>query len=327
MGIVEARASLRQRVRDWALRRQGTDAPPFSLTSRRVYILPTAAGWTFAALVAVTFVAGMNYGNGLALVFSFWLASFALVAMVRSQRGLVGARILGIEASPGFAGGHVTIRLLLATERLETGDLRLEPGDNMVASDLDATYPVRGASLELQMRVRRRGRWRMPALRLSSVAPFGLFHTWTWLNIDAGTLVYPRPDGALPVPETDGQDGGDLHSRHGQDELAWLREFREGDSPRQVAWKAYARGAPLLVRDYSGSAARSRDFDFDSLTALDVEARLSQLTRWIMDAQARGDSWVLHLPGAAPLAGTGAEHRAQSLAQLALYGLRPEERA
>ena len=38
------------------------------LTSRRVYILPTRAGWAFAAVLAVTFIAGMNYGNGLALL-------------------------------------------------------------------------------------------------------------------------------------------------------------------------------------------------------------------------------------------------------------------
>jgi uncharacterized protein (DUF58 family) len=92
-----------------------------------------------------------------------------------------------------------------------------------------------------------------------------------------------------------------------------------------VAWKAYARGAPLLVREYHGEGALRREFDFEGLHGLDTEARLSQLARWIVDAHARGESWVLRLPGTPALAGSGAEHRAACLARLALYGA-PEHR-
>src|SRR5690606_5038568 len=86
-------APLRGRLKAWALRRQGRDALPLRLTARRVYILPTTAGWTFALLLGVMFIAGMNYGNGLALLFTFWLAGFALVAMVMTQRVLTTTRI------------------------------------------------------------------------------------------------------------------------------------------------------------------------------------------------------------------------------------------
>jgi uncharacterized protein (DUF58 family) len=123
-----------------------------------------------------------------------------------------------------------------------------------------------------------------------------------------------------PVPETDGEDAGSIQHAHGLDELAWLRDFREGDSPRQVAWKAYARGLPLLVREYHGEGALHREFDFDALAGLDVESRLSQLTQWILEAHARGESWVLRLPGSPPLAGGGPEHLGLCLTRLALHG-------
>jgi uncharacterized protein (DUF58 family) len=122
------------------------------------------------------------------------------------------------------------------------------------------------------------------------------------------------------VPESAGENTGSLRQPHGHDELAWLRDFRAGDSPRQVAWKAYARGAPLLVREYQGEGALQREFDFDSLQGLDTEARLSQLTRWVVDAHARGESWTLHLPGLPSMSGSGAEHCAQCLTRLALHG-------
>jgi uncharacterized protein (DUF58 family) len=105
-----------------------------------------------------------------------------------------------------------------------------------------------------------------------------------------------------------------------QEELAWLRDFREGDSPRQVAWKAYARGAPLLVREYRGTAAAERDFDYSTLAHLDPEARLSQLCKWVVDAERRGEGWTLRLPTAPAYKGVGLAHRDQCLHQLAMFG-------
>jgi uncharacterized protein (DUF58 family) len=315
---------LRAGIRAWALRRQGQDALPLRLLARRVYILPTPAGWTFALLVAVMFIAGMNYGNGLALLFSFWLAGFAFVAMVQTQRSLAGTVLQAVGSEPTFAGDMATWRFDIHG-RTGLGDLRVEcdRGPAPVVEDAGIAH---SGSLLLRLRTEKRGRIRLPVLRLSSTAPFGLFRTWTWLALDASVLVYPRPAGALPVPEAPGHDTGSTQVDHGQDELAWLRDFREGDSPRQIAWKAYARGAPLLVREYRGAAARRREFDFDALAGLDMESRLSQLTQWIVDAAARGESWLLRLPASEPFEGSGIEHRDLCLSRLAVHGL-PERAA
>ncbi|MET0282653.1 MAG: DUF58 domain-containing protein [Steroidobacteraceae bacterium] len=310
--------ALRGRVREWALRRQGADTLPLRLAARRIYIVPTPAGWTFALLIGVMFIAGINYGNGLALLFTFWLTGFALVGMVQTQRTLAGLQLRGVTAMPGFAGETVSLALSVAG-RTALGDLQL--ADSTAASPPSDETSREGA-LTIALPARRRGPWRAPPLRLTCTAPFGLFRTWTWLQLDCDTVVYPHPAGALPVPESPGDDSGGAQAVHGQDELAWLRDFRDGDSPRQVAWKAYARGAPLLVREYQGAAALRREFDFARLPGLDVEARLSQLARWIMEAQARNESWVLQLPEGPAMAGSGAAHRDDCLRRLALHGLR-----
>lgn len=310
---------LSSRLRSWALRRQGKDLLPLLLAPRRVYILPTPAGWTFAVLVAVVFIAGMNYGNGLAMLFSFWLAGFAFVAMVQTQRTLAGLRLQAASGEPVFAGEEAPWRIE-ASSRTALDNLRLDThGGIALAQQAPAGTGHEGA-LRFTLRTQRRGRMRLPVLRITSTAPFGLFRTWAWLDLDAQTLVFPRPAGALPVPQAPGHDLGSTQVEQGQDELAWLRDFREGDSPRQIAWKAYARGAPLLVREYRGAAARRREFSFEALAGLDTEARLSQLTRWIVDAAARGESWVLRLPGVEPLEGSGNDHLARCLRRLALHG-------
>jgi uncharacterized protein (DUF58 family) len=310
---------MRQRLLRWALRRQGQDLLPLRLKPRRIYILPTRTGWVFGLLIAAMFLAGMNYGNGLALLLTFWLAAFALVAMIQTQRGLAGMTVLGASAEHAFAGGEVALTLDLQS--------RIAGVDLAFGAEGVPNGPVRTALPETDDRLTvtlgfttaTRGTWRAPVLQLSTTAPYGLFRTWTWLSLQVDTLVYPQPRGDHPLPELPGPESGSRKLAGSLDELAALRPFREGDSPRQVAWKAYARGAPLLVREYQGHAAATREFDFDALPSWDTELRLSQLSRWIVDAAAQNQRWTLRLPGASAATGAGAEHRRLCLSRLALF--------
>lgn len=308
------------RLLGWALRRQGPDRLPLTLAPRRIYILPTRTGWTFALLLVAMFIAGINYGNGLAQLLTFWLTGFALVAMIRTQRGLAATTLTAASAQAAFAGGVIELTLRFESS-LSARDLQLS-----TAADPAAAHPAAAVgqqSVLLRFPAGRRGRWRAPVLRLQSQAPFGLFRTWCWLQLPVETLVYPQASGRLPLPEAPGADAGAHRHTSGQDELAWLRDFREGDSPRQIAWKAYAHGAPLLVREYHGHAAASRVFDYAALPDLDREGRLSQLTRWIVDSSAQGQTWTLRLPGSVPLTGVDAQHRRRCLELLALFEAAP----
>jgi uncharacterized protein (DUF58 family) len=105
----------------------------------------------------------------------------------------------------------------------------------------------------------------------------------------------------------------------GLDEWQGLRPFREGDSPRQVDWKAYAREAPLLVKEYSPAGSDLCLFDFSRLAVPDLEARLSQLARWVVDAEAHGDRYALALPGLTLAPDRGPAHRHRCLAALAVF--------
>ena len=107
--------------------------------------------------------------------------------------------------------------------------------------------------------------------------------------MEASCLVYPRPDDA-PLP---------LHGRHahpgeasaagtGDEDFAGLRPYQLGDSPRRVAWKASGRGDALLTKQFTGQASEDMWLDWAALPAhLDVEARLSRLTGWVLQADRR----------------------------------------
>jgi uncharacterized protein (DUF58 family) len=315
------RRFLREQFASWARRRQGADALPVSVHYRRIYILPTRAGWSFALLLFCMFIAGLNYSNSVALFLTFWLAGFALVVMHRCHRNLLGVRLTGATLAPTFAGrdGPLDLTLENSASLARYGIEADLVGTATVGTDLGA----RGAGrLQLAVPTAKRGRMRIDRVRLTTQLPFGLLRAWTWVYLPLEMLVYPRLRGALPLPSSGGtKPGGEIRGGADGDEWLGLRAFRDGDSPRQVAWKAYARGAPLLVKEYQSGGAAQHLFDFERLANLDTEKRLEQLTQWVVEAEKRGERYALALPNLNIAADHGAQHRHRCLSALALYGL------
>ena len=309
----------------WIKRRQGTDALPLTLQRRRLYILPTRAGLGFAVLLALMLAAGLNYANSLALFLTFLMGGFALVAMQLCHRNLLGTGLYAAHAAPTFAQRPGTLQLTLTNEGTQAR-FRIESGLGQESTRATSLGAQGRQHLDIPVAAPNRGLVKIERLRLTTTHPFGLFRTWTWVHAPIEMLVYPRPHGSAPMPSQRGRKSGSRSQGHaGADEWQGLRPFRDGDSPRQVDWKAYAREAPLLVKEYSSMGSELRIFGFDSLPNLGIEARLEQIARWIVDAEDSGDRYGLEIPGTHIAPGRGTEHRHRCLAALALYEMERTE--
>lgn len=314
---------LRARAAIWARRRQGEDQLPVPISTRRVYILPTRAGTAFAALLLVMLLAGLNYSNSIALLFTFLLGGFALIAMHLTHRNLVGMTLRGVATVDGFAGEHG--RILVTLENgADTPRIGID-----CETDRTARAPVDVAAggstrADLSLALERRGRVRIDRVRLSTSFPFGLFRVWTYAHLNIDVLAWPIPRGRHePPPEAaSGGISAAVH-RAGDEEWAGLREFRSGDSPRQVAWSAFARGRGLLVKVYEAPVAHQRSFDLASVPGADLETRLEQLAAWVVAAHARGERYGLRLGTREIPPGAGNDHRERCLDALALHGVAP----
>ena len=313
------KATLRRRLGTWARRRQGDDELPVTISARRVYILPTRAGLAFAALAFFMLLAGLNYSNSMALLITFLLAGFGLIAMHLTHRNLVGVNLRAVASVDAFVGEHG--RLLLTLENgADTARLGLDcevEGSERAA----AHVPARGtARADVSLSLTRRGRLTVDRIKLSTAFPFGLFRAWTYVHWRASVLAWPVPRGRREAPpQTSSGGSATAVHRAGDEEWAGLREFRSGDSPRQVAWRAYARGRGLLVKTYQSPAAHQRMFDLATVPG-ELEPRLEQLSAWIVAAHARGERYGLKLGEQSVLPGSGNEHRARCLNGLALHG-------
>jgi uncharacterized protein (DUF58 family) len=232
----------------------------------------------------------------------------------------VGVALRAAAHVDAFVGEHGRVLLTLEnsadTMRLgldcETGD---SPG---VSVDVPPAGTVRA---DLPVTLARRGRTKIDRITLSTSCPFGLFRAWTYAHLQVQLIGWPVPRGRHESPP-EAASGGNAPAVHraGDEEWSGLRDFRDGDSPRQVAWGAYARGRGLLVKTYQSSAARHRMFDLAAVPGANLESRLEQLSAWIVAAHARGEQYGLKLGEQTVAPGGGIEHRARCLNGLALFG-------
>jgi uncharacterized protein (DUF58 family) len=138
--------------------------------------------------------------------------------------------------------------------------------------------------------------------------------------------VYPRPDpGAGPLPLDARSIGQGNIPIRGDEEFQSLRAYKPGDTPRQIAWKALARGQGLLVKEFGATASADLWLDFEMLKGLPVEEILSRLTWWVLEAERAQVPYGLKLPGQSFPPLTGARHRDACLEALALYALVDDE--
>jgi len=312
-------AFVRAKAQEWARRRQGADSDPLVLGRARLYILPTPQGIVFSALLFALLLGSMNYNNSLGLALTFTLAGLGLVAMHHCHRNLLDLVLRFAGAEPVFAGQNACFTLLLDNRsgRARYG-LQLEINDRRSAT-LDL-QPEESGRLTLELPTRTRGVLKLERFSVSTTFPLGLFRAWSWIHLEPSVVVYPQPavTGRAPPPErTD--TGGAQDDTQGEADFAGLRNFRPGDSPRRVAWKAFARAGELVVKQYAGTDVATHWFDWNSLPGLDVEQRLSQLCRWIVDAQGHGHAYGLRLPAERIEPNLGTRHRHRCLSALALF--------
>lgn len=299
-----------------------SESGPIRLNRRRIYILPTRAGFLYLVTLLIMLLGAINYDLALGHALVFLLAGLGLAGMMHTQRNLLGLELAASGLEPVTAGE-------LAHFRISVRNPDPRPRISLEWSDARRTLPPllqhippgHSAALQLPIPAAQRGWLELPPLRLASRYPLGLFEAWAHPWPEARCLVYPRPHFTpLPPGQATGSNG-ERQGLEGQEDFAGLRERQPADSPRHIAWKAAARdmgNRPLQVKTFSGGAREELWLDWDAAHG-DVEQRLSQLTAWVLDAEAAGLDYGLRLPRCQFPPARGPVHRHRCLEALALY--------
>ena len=161
----------------------------------------------------------------------------------------------------------------------------------------------------------------MNALKFNHIIHLVFFCFEKEFPIDLECLVYPRLEGHLPWPDASAEveESDDEASPILGDSFAGHRPYTLGESQRHIDWKAYSRGKGLLIKDYRGGARGEICFDYHDLKEVDVEARLSQLASWIVQAHEENVAFSVNIIDQKFSVSRGESHYRSIMKALALF--------
>lgn len=295
-----------------------------TIGARRIYILPTAIGTAFGAVLFATLLGSLNYQNNLGLFLTFLMAGIALVSMHHCWYNLLGLSLRAADAEAVFCGQPARFGVELRGRRGRAhGELCIRDGG------CTALAAGRHGRLEIERPTTHRGPLALGELVIETEHPLGLFRAWAWVRTNAEVLVFPRPAPTAPPAQTAAADGRETTGRSGPgaDDFIGPRAYRPGDSPRQLDWKALARERGLVTKQFGGHQAARVWIDLERVAG-GLEERLSLLTRQVLDADAQQLEYGLRLGAAGSIeCGRGETQRLRCLEALARVAAEPRSDA
>jgi uncharacterized protein (DUF58 family) len=296
----------------------------------KISLRPTALWLLFGPILGCMWLGAVNYSNNLVYASLYLVGSLTFVSIFHTWRNLAAIEVEHVRVHSAFAGGEVRVEIHLRNTGAMTAHglffARLDDGmraRRAAPLGLPGGRGVRVKSgdsraVELHFPAVARGKYRFDALLVRTSYPFGLVGASFRLPFGADYFIYPEAKGDdFPALRPSGESGF-AHSLRAGDDFSGVRPYTPGESLRHVDWKAFARGRPLSVKQFTGEDGQELWFDAGELAALPLEARLSQLTWWIVSAEKEEIPYVFQLEAMKLPLGLGPEQARRALEALAV---------
>lgn len=303
----------------WAAKRSPRAAQVI-LRHRTIYVLPSRQGLALLLVVAVIWLLGTNYQNNLILALCFFLISVMLVSMIHAFKNMLGLTFSSAATQSAELGESAPFAVAI-NSRYHTAHhailLAVADGESVQANLL----PGLSTQVMLSLPSKHRGWLSLPRITVKSYFPFGLVRAWAYVELQHRALIFPQAIASAQPPLAVGQgEEGDFSTLHRGEEFQGFQTYQPGSSLSHIAWKQYARGAGLHLKDYRALHSRQYWLDWQSSYSGDTELALSHLCYWVNHYAQNNQEFGLLLPGASVAMGTGDVHRLQALTALALFG-------
>ena len=221
----------------------------------------TLAGVLFAAILAVIGLAAVNTQRSLLFVIFGLMVGAFLTSVLIAWRMLAWVDVCRDMPERAFANRVVYLGYVLRNRgrkpvlALEVREVRPPPALESV--EAYCVHLSAGAAFKSGSRflVRRRGRFTLSGVRVSTRFPFSLLRTQRLFPQAMSLVVWPalgelRAD-MLARGAAEISDAAPARAQSGDDEFFGLREYRQGDNPRWIHWKRTASTGAPVVREMS----------------------------------------------------------------------------
>jgi uncharacterized protein (DUF58 family) len=316
----QVKQAWRQRFNRWIVRR----IPPARqvvLGHHNIFIIPNQQGLGFMLVLGLMFIGAVNYESNLSFALVFLLVGMFVLSIFHTFRNLSGLHLSAVPGASVFAGEMVEVTVILRREgerRYESIELAF-PASRKQSVELSKATEAR---MGLYVPAARRGYLDPGRLVVETVFPFGICRAWSLVDFQLQCLVYPKPQECdLDWLLTNQLQSGNTTLVRGSDDFHSLREYRVGDPLKHVAWKNYARGQGMLIKEYASTMDQRVWLRWDMFPELDVESRLSRLCWCVLRLDEVGLDYGLDIPGTLIQPAKGQQHYQSALEALALFGL------
>jgi uncharacterized protein (DUF58 family) len=304
------------------LEKRFPDTRQITLDIKRIFIIPTLSSSALLLAVLVLSLIAINFQNSLIYGLSFWLLALIVMAIFFTYRNLSGVTVRAIQSSPCFSGEKAVFELEVSCpEKQKKTAISLGwRHEDLTTVNLQNHHSVH---IKLSHSTQQRGRFKPDRITIFSVYPIGLVVAWSYAALNMHSIVYPAP--LLYNTGEDGQGLDDtaeqgLEMINGSTDFAGIRDYRPGDSPKQIHWGAYAKTGKVYTKTFVDYANHDLWLEWDNLTMPGVETRLSHLCAKILQYHHEQQIYGLKIPGKTVHPGSGEAHKNICLTALALYG-------
>ena len=315
-----SRSTLCQLYERW-VRHRIPPARQVTLGHHNIFIIPNRQGLGFMVVLGLMFIGAVNYEANLAFALVFLLTGMFVLALLHTFRNLSGLRIAAVPARSVFAGELAEVIAILNRDGPRTyQSVELGfPASRKVVCDLVQSHEQH---VTLYLPASQRG-WLAPGrLVIDTVFPFGICRAWSLIDLQLQCLVYPRPIACdLDWLLSKQLQGGNTTLVRGTDDFHSLRPYNIGDPLKRVAWKNFAHGQGMLIKEYASTVDQKVWLRWELFPDLDTEQRLSRLCWCVLRLDESGVDFGLELPGAVIAPSRGSDHCRKLLETLALFGL------
>lgn len=285
------------------------------ISLRRIFIVPTALGWLWAAVGGLLYVVGVNTSSNVPLILGFLMLALQLLAIFLTAQTLHGLQLNWQMQLEGCAGEQLPLMLQLTVPKgMRYLGLQLGPKGRRWEGICEAGMQ----KIAVPWQGENRGLHKLPRLRIDSQAPLGLWVCWVRLQLATEALLYPEPIAAavveMPWPQAVGtqqaQQSAEPHDFHS------LQPHRPEEGPQRLAWKQLARGHGEFSKRFEAPSAKAVLLSLQP--GIEKEKGLSAIAARIKQLASKGDSYGLLVEHINIPPANSAEHRRICLRSLAL---------
>jgi len=280
---------------------------------RRVFILPSALGWLWAAVGGLLYVLGVNTSSNVPLILGFLMLALQLLAIFLTAQTLHGLQLHWPTQIEGWAAEQLPLPVQLTVPK-GSRYLGLQLGPR--GQRWEGICPAGVQQIPVPWQGESRGLHKLPRLRIDSQAPLGLWVCWVRLQLNSEALLYPAPVAVseMPWPQAVGtkqsQQSAEPHDFHS------LQPHRPEEGPQRLAWKQLARGHGEFSKRFEAPTAQAVLLSLQP--GIEKEKGLSAIAARIKQLAANGETYGLQLLQLNINPGNGTNHRRECLRSLAL---------